>query len=104
MKLKKTTMMLAVAGVLLTGEDSNATNWLELQGTEGPNSGRVKVWGFLQPTYQKDFSDISRFTAAAPPPEPTRIGPNLENQSQFQLLRARIGVRGTPIPGDRKLN
>ena len=104
MKLKKTTMMLAVAGVLFTGEDSNATNWLELQGTEGPNSGRVKVWGFLQPTYQNDFSDISSFTAAAPPPEPTRIGPNLENQSQFQLLRARIGVRGTPIPGDRRLN
>jgi len=80
---------------------AQAANWLMLQGTEPTSAGgRAKVWGFLQPTYQKDYSDIS----SAPRPEPTRIGPNLENQSQFQLLRARIGVRGTALPIDSNVN
>ena len=57
---------------------ANAVNWLMLQGTEKSGSApRAKVWAFLQPTYQKDSSDLG--------PEPTRIGPNLEKQSQFQF-------------------
>ena len=77
---------------------ANAVNWLMLQGTEKDGQApRAKVWGFLQPTYQKDTSDS---TAA----EPTRIGPNLEKQSQFQLQRARIGVRGLGLPLDSNVN
>lgn len=98
MNFKKLTMAFAVAGAMLAAGNAQATNWLKLQGTEDPGSGgRAKVWGFLQPTYQHDSSPG---TAA----EPTRIGPNLENQDQFQLFRARIGVRGTALPLDDDIN
>ncbi len=98
MNFKKTTTVLAVAGAMFIAGNANATNWLKLQGTEDPGSGaRAKVWGFLQPTYQKDLSSGTG-------PEPTRIGPNLTNQEQFQLLRARIGVRGTALPLDDNVN
>ena len=77
---------------------ANAVNWLMLQGTERDGQApRAKVWGFLQPSYQKDSSNITG-------PEATRIGPNLEKQSQFQLQRARIGVRGLGFPLDSKIN
>ena len=102
--MSKATVFLAAAGAMLFCENVTATNWLKLQGTEAPGSARVNVWGFLQPTYQKDNSDISGFTATAAPPEPTLIGPNLENQSQFQLLRARIGVRGITLSDDDNIN
>jgi hypothetical protein len=95
---KKLTMAFAVAGAMLAAGNAEAVNWLKLQGTEGPGSGgRAKVWGFLQPTYQHDSSPGTA-------PEPTRIGPNLQNQDQFQLLRARIGVRGTALPLDDDIN
>ncbi len=77
---------------------ANAVNWLLLQGTEKQGTApRAKVWGFMQPSYQKDYSDITG-------PEATRIGPNLDKQSQFQLQRARIGVRGQPFPLDNNVN
>ena len=51
----------------------------------------------MQPTYQKDLSHGSG-------PEPTRIGPNLETQEQFQFYRARIGFRGVATPLSNKIN
>lgn len=97
----KAALIAACSGTILVTTQAEAANWLLLQGSEPTSaSGRAKVWGFLQPTYQKDYSDISD----PPRPEPTRIGPNLENQSQFQLLRARIGVRGTAMPIDSNVD
>lgn len=99
--LKNAAIAAAVMVGMFGSMQAEAANWLMLQGTEPAGSApRAKVWGFLQPTYQKDYSDIS----SNPRPEPTRIGPNLENQSQFQLLRARIGVRGTAMPIDDRIN
>ncbi len=100
MKNFKKVALAATVTAMLGGfaSTANAVNWLMLQGTEREGAApRAKVWGFLQPTYQKDTSDS---TAA----EPTRIGPNLEKQSQFQLQRARIGVRGTGLPLDSNVN
>jgi hypothetical protein len=95
---KKMTTVLAVAGAMFIVGNANATNWLKLQGTEDPGSGaRARVWGFLQPTYQKDVSPGTT-------PEPTRIGGNLNTQEQFQLFRARVGVRGTALPLDDNVN
>ncbi len=84
---------------------AQAANWLMLQGTEPAGSaGRAKLWGFVQAQYQKDFSDP--FTA--PGKEiyvpPKLIGPNLEEQAQFNINRARIGVRGANFPLDTKTN
>jgi hypothetical protein len=100
MKNLKNVALAATVTAMLSGfaSTANAVNWLMLQGTERDGQApRAKVWGFLQPTYQKDTSDS---TAA----EPTRIGPNLEKQSQFQLQRARIGVRGLGFPLDSNVN
>ncbi len=100
MKNFKKTAAAVVCTAMLAGvaTTANAVNWLLLQGTEKQGTApRAKVWGFMQPSYQKDYSDITG-------PEATRIGPNLEKQSQFQLQRARIGVRGQPFPLDNNIN
>lgn len=73
-----------------------SVNWLKLQGTE-QHSNTLKIWGFFQPTFQKDFSDSTG-------PEATRIGPNLETQEQFQLYRARVGIRGKTSKPDSQMN
>lgn len=96
--VKNALLLATCAAGLGMSMQAEATNWLMLQGTEPADAGgRAKVWGFLQPTYQKDTSDEGG-------PEPTRIGPSLEEQSAFQLYRARIGVRGTAMPIDSKVN
>ena len=100
MKKFKKVALAATVTVMLGGfaTAANAVNWPFLQGTEKQGTApRAKVWGFMQPSYQKDTSDITG-------PEPTRIGPNLEKQSQFQLQRARIGVRGQAFPLDNNIN
>ena len=100
MKKFKKVALVATVTAMLGGfaSTANAVNWLLLQGTEKQGTApRAKVWGFMQPSYQ---SDDSSNTAA----EATRIGPNLEKQSQFQLQRARIGVRGQAFPLDNNVN
>lgn len=95
---KKAALFAACVGGMACSMQAEATNWLMLQGTEPESAGgRAKLFGFLQPTYQKDTSDEGG-------PEPTRIGPSLEEQSAFQLYRTRIGVRGTAMPIDSKVN
>lgn len=79
-----------------------AANWLMLQGTEpAGQSQRAKVWGFVQVQYQKDDSDPNPAGGYVPP---KLIGPNLDSQSAFNVNRARIGVRGTGLPLDSKVN
>ncbi|HUX83225.1 MAG TPA: porin [Halothiobacillus sp.] len=89
------------AGLFAAMPSAHAANWLMLQGTEpADNAARAKVWGFIQPTYQKDFSDA--FAGKYVPPK--LIGPSLDSQSSFNIIRARIGVRGTGFPLDNKVN
>ncbi|MCL7751655.1 OprO/OprP family phosphate-selective porin [Guyparkeria hydrothermalis] len=81
---------------------AQAANWLMLQGTEkADNAPRAKVWGFIQPEYQQDFSDAHPTDTYIPP---KLIGPGLDDQSAFNIRRARIGVRGTGFPLDGKVN
>lgn len=100
MKNFKKVALAATITAMLGGfaSTANAVNWLMLQGTERDGQApRAKVWGFLQPTYQHDDSTTTA-------PEPSRIGPNLEKQSQMQLQRARLGVRGVAMPLDSNVN
>ncbi len=86
----------------MTAFNSQAANWLMLQGTEPDSSApRAKVWGFVQAQYQKDNSDANATDGYIPP---KLIGPNLTSQEQFNVNRARIGVRGTGFPLDGKTN
>lgn len=81
---------------------AQAANWLMLQGTEkADNAPRAKVWGFIQPEYQQDFSDAHPSDKYIPA---KLIGPGLDDQSAFNIKRARIGVRGTGFPLDGKVN
>ena len=102
--MKKLCMAAGLTTFILAST-ANAANWLMLQGTEAHKEGqapRAHVWGFIQAQYQKDTSDPNPTSGGYIPP--TLIGPNLESQSQFNVNRARIGVRGTGLPLDSKVN
>ena len=106
-KRKTAILMAATVGCLMTLPAYSA-NWLMLQGTEAHKQGeapRAHLWGFIQAQYQYDTSDPS----TAPNPAggyvpPKLIGPNLDDQSAFNVNRARVGVRGTGFPLDPKVN
>ncbi len=100
--LKKAIITAALAGSMLAVSQAQAANWLMLQGTEKPGqAARAKVWGFIQAQYQSDNSDANKGGTYIPP---KLIGPNLTSQSAFNVNRARIGVRGTGMPLDSKVN
>lgn len=83
-----------------------AANWLMLQGTEPEGqSERAKVWGFVQPEYQTTSgTNIKAGAWAGQDAIFNQIGPDLKTDSQFNIRRARIGVRGTGFPLDTKVN
>lgn len=93
----------ALIGIgLIASCSSQAANWLMLQGTEPSSAApRVKVWGFIQAQYQKDNSDPNSTDGYIPP---KLIGPNLSSQQQFNVNRARLGLRGTGFPLDGDVN
>lgn len=100
----KNKLLMKAIGVALLSSASTvqAANWLMLQGTEPEGqSARAKLWGFIQVQYQDDQSDPNPTGGYIPP---KLIGPNLQEQSQFNVNRARIGVRGTGFPLDGKVN
>ncbi len=105
-KVFKTTM---IASVVMSGlsvsSASQAANWLMLQGTEpAAAAGRAKVWGFIQAQYQKDQSDAGPTPSGEGYIPPKLIGPNLNSQQQFNVNRARLGVRGIGMPLDSRVN
>ena len=103
MNYKNKLLMKAIGVALLSSTSTvQAANWLMLQGTEPAGAAaRAKVWGFIQAQYQKDTSDANLTGGYIPP---KLIGPNLDTQSSFNVNRARIGVRGTGMPIDSKVN
>jgi len=104
MNLKRKLLIKTIGAVLLTCASTvHSANWLALQGTEPDGqSARARLWGFIQAQYQKDNSDARSSDDTYVPPK--LIGPNLNEQSAFNVNRARIGVRGTGFPLDNKVN
>ncbi len=97
-------------GLLALSVNALGANWLTLQGTEPEGAEQLaKVWGFVQVQYQDDSSD-----PYLPDPDnpdgprlyipPKLINADFESQSQFNVNRARIGVRGVAMPLDQKIN
>ena len=83
----------------------NAANWFKLRGTEpGGTAHTLQVWGFLQPTWAKDYSDeIEGAVAGAARnngtlPVPGTLPPDRTSRESFYMRRARIGIRGTMLP------
>lgn len=86
---------------------AQAANWLMLQGTEKPNAAATaELWGFIQPQYTQ--TDGTVLEASTPfggrPAVFNTITPDQKSESQFQIQRARIGVRGQNFPLNSKIN
>ncbi len=81
----------------------SATNWVMLQGTEPAKAPAYRPFGFIGIEYQQtDDSQIAAGPYKGQPLMPNRIGPRLENASEFQFAHARLGLRGRLLTG--KLN
>lgn len=83
-----------------------AANWLALQGTEPDGAApRAKVWGFIQPEYS--YTDNTKLQAGPWKGQNAIFNqqrPNLTTNKGFNVLRARLGVRGTGMPLDSNVN
>jgi len=103
--MKKLGTAVAMAATIASG-NSQAANWLMLQGTEDPGSApRAKVWGFIQPEYQyTKGTELQSGPWKGQDAVFNLIGPDLDSSSTFQLRRARIGVRGTGFGLDSGVN
>lgn len=103
---KKTLAAATIVAGLSAIQVAEAANWLMLQGTERPGAApRAKVWGFLQPEYQSTGGTaIQAGYFAGEKAIFNQIRPDLNGSSDFNVLRARIGVRGTAMPLDSNVN
>lgn len=106
MQVQHMLKMSAVATGLLFAAQAQAANWLALQGTEPAGSAeRAKLWGFIQPEYQAtDGTELKAGPFSGQDAIFNQIGPDLDTDSQFNIRRARIGVRGTGFPLDSNTN
>ena len=103
---KKTLAAAAIVAGLSAIQVAEAANWLMLQGTERPGAApRAKVWGFLQPEYQStDGTDIQAGYFAGEKAIFNQVRPDLDTDSDLNVLRARFGIRGTSMPLDSNVN
>lgn len=107
--LRKTALAVACASGMAGAMQAEAANWTMLQGTEPSSAaGRIKMWGFVEATYQKDTSKENKYLGTPGNnyrnPPPALIGPDLDSQSGFNIRRARLGARGEGFPLDSKVN
>lgn len=82
-----------------------SANWLMLQGTEPESSaGRAKVWGFVQPEYVQ--TGDTKIAAGGWKGQTANFNRNAPDKvaDEFNVRRARIGVRGVGFPLDPKVN
>lgn len=106
-----------IAGVLLASlvqsHTSVAANWFQLQNNEMPGAKAYRFWGFIQPQFvSNEGKAVSGITVPSPGLASyngrtavfNQVGPDLSHGEQFQIFRARPGVRGV-IPGtNAKIN
>ncbi len=104
---KRTALAAAcAASALLASGEALAVNWLKMQGTEPPGAAaRARVWGFIQPEYQQTKGTKLRAGGwAGQRAIFNQVRPDLKSDSGFNIIRARLGVRGTGFPLDSKVN
>ncbi|NOZ37067.1 MAG: porin [Gammaproteobacteria bacterium] len=101
-----TLALTCAAGLLLSSGEALAINWLKMQGTEPPGvSARARVWGFVQPEFQQ--TDGTKLQAGPWKGQNAIFNmsrPDLKSESGFNVIRTRIGVRGTGFPLDNNVN
>lgn len=116
-KIRNLSVMSAIAVCFLT-TPLHAANWLQLQGTEAPNAGAANFFGFIQAQYQANEirpvtglqdTTVTAATLAASQynnhdPVFNLVGPDSSSSTQFQIFRARPGVRGVIPNTNNKIN
>ena len=109
----KSALAAAIVAAAGMGQSAEAANWLQLYNTSPPGvAAPIKVWGFVQPDYAStDGSSVSGLKGPASVtafngevPNFNLIGPDLKSSNTFNMLRARIGARGTLTPLTNKLD
>lgn len=109
----KSALAAAIGAMVGMGQSAQAANWLQLYNTSPPGiAAPIKVWGFVQPDYAStDGSGVSGLKGPASvtafngeTPNFNLIGPDLKSSNTFNMLRARIGARGTLTPLTNKLD
>ena len=95
--MKKTLLATALVAALGGMQSANATNWLTLQNNLPPNYPAYKFWGFVQPRY--DYNEGGAVTGLTAPVF-NYVAPDLNKKEQFQIFRARLGVRGN-VPNSK---
>ncbi|RCN58550.1 porin family protein [Acidiferrobacter thiooxydans] len=100
----------AVAAACFVGS-AHATNWFQLQGTEPSGiAAPFHLFGFIQPTYEDTGGTaVTGLGGAAKPfnnavPKFNEVAPQDTSMSSFNMLRARIAVRGTVTPISNKID
>lgn len=84
---------------------ANAANWQQVQGNEPADSGRARLFGFVQPTYTHiDAGPVEGLAGGAAAfngqyTVANRVGPDLEGNSELQFNRVQLGLRGNIVPG-----
>lgn len=100
--------------VLVSASQVDAANWLTLQGSQpevvAPKGVKVpyrakkpKLWGFIQANYRKDFGTVFVGGDKKTKTPFSLLNPDLQNQSGFNVFRARIALRGM-ADKDNKVN
>lgn len=90
----------------LIAPSAHSANWLMLQGAEPDGSApRAKVWGFIQPEYMStDGTKLKAGPWSGQNAIFNQVRPNLKTNEGFNIIRARVGVRGTGFPLDSNVN
>lgn len=98
--------LICAGGALIGSEQALAVNWLKMQGTEPPSAAaRAKLWGFIQPEYQQtDGTELKAGPWSGQNAAFNMSRPDLKSESGFNVIRARVGVRGTGFPLDSNVN
>ena len=103
--MKNKSLVAAAVAAVCFGGVAHATNWFQLQGTEPSGvAAPFHVFGFIQPTYQDTggsavnglLGPAAAFNGAIP--KFNEVAPQDTSSSSFNMLRARIAVRGTVTP------
>ncbi|HHQ42266.1 MAG TPA: porin [Chromatiales bacterium] len=105
-RFKQAALAAAIAGGIGAATQAQAANWLKLQGTEPPGAAaRARVWGFIQPEYQRtDGTKLKAGPFSGKDAAFNMVRPDLKTDNGFNVIRARLGVRGTGFPLDSRVN
>ncbi len=99
-------LLISTLSLATLSTQSQAANWIMLQGSEAPNKEkRVKVFGLLQANYQKtDNSALKAGPGAGNSATFNQVNPAKNIASGFNIKRARIGSRGAGFVLDKRFN